>query len=87
VRRVGAIKIDTAAREVRVAGARVKVSAMEFALVGALASDPRRVFTKDELPREVWGFRSPGRRHKPQYRSLVVGADVVSPACVRVGRG
>ena len=26
-----------------------------------LASDPRRVFTKDELLRDVWGFRSHGR--------------------------
>jgi DNA-binding response OmpR family regulator len=57
--RVGAIEIDTAAREVRVAGARVEMSAMEFALLGALASDPRRVFTKHELLRDVWAF---GRR-------------------------
>jgi DNA-binding response OmpR family regulator len=61
VHQVGAIEIDTAAREVRVAGTRVEVSAMEFALLGALANDPRRVFTKDELLRDVWGFRSPGR--------------------------
>ena len=27
----------------------------------ALASEPRRVFTKDELLRDVWGFRSQGR--------------------------
>jgi DNA-binding response OmpR family regulator len=49
VHRVGAIEVDTAAREVRVAGTRVELSAMEFALLTALASDPRRVFTKDEL--------------------------------------
>jgi DNA-binding response OmpR family regulator len=60
VHRVGAIEIDTAAREVRVAGARVEVSAKEFALLGALASDPQRVFTKEELLRDVWGFRSLG---------------------------
>src|SRR5918992_1024854 len=34
------------AREVRVAGAPVELSAMEFALLTTLASDPRRVFTK-----------------------------------------
>jgi hypothetical protein len=33
---------------------------MEFALLSALASDPRRVFTKDELLRDVWGFRAQG---------------------------
>jgi DNA-binding response OmpR family regulator len=26
-----------------------------------LASEPRRVFTKDELLRDVWGFRSKGK--------------------------
>jgi DNA-binding response OmpR family regulator len=61
VHRVGAIEVDTAAREVRVAGTRVQLSAMEFSLLSALASDPRRVFTKDELLRDVWGFRAPGR--------------------------
>ena len=55
------IEVDTVAREVRVAGTRVELSAMEFALLSALASDPRRVFTKDELLRDVWGFRAPGR--------------------------
>ncbi|HEX5822338.1 MAG TPA: helix-turn-helix domain-containing protein [Solirubrobacterales bacterium] len=33
----------------------------EFALLRALASEPRRVFSKDELLRDVWGFRSKGR--------------------------
>jgi len=61
VHRVGALEVDTAAREVRVAGTRVELSAMEFALLSALASDPRRVFTKDELLRDVWGFRAQGR--------------------------
>ena len=61
VHQVGAIEIDTASREVRVAGTRVDVSATEFALLRALRSEPTRVFTKDELLRDVWGFRSPGR--------------------------
>jgi two-component system KDP operon response regulator KdpE len=38
VHRVGAIEVDTAAREVRVAGTRVELSAMEFSLLSALAS-------------------------------------------------
>jgi hypothetical protein len=33
---------------------------LEFALVRTLASDPTRVFTKDELLRTIWGFRAPG---------------------------
>jgi DNA-binding response OmpR family regulator len=61
VHRVGAIEIDTATREVRVAGELVELSGMEYALLSALATDPRRVFTKAELLRDVWGFRSAGR--------------------------
>lgn len=59
--RVGAIEVDRRAREVRVRGARVELSGKEFALLAHLAAEPSRVFTKDELLRDVWGFRSPGR--------------------------
>jgi DNA-binding response OmpR family regulator len=33
----------------------------EFALLRVLATDPTRVFTKEELLRDVWDFRSLGR--------------------------
>jgi len=39
----------------------VRLANKEFALLAALASDPTRVFTKEELLRDVWGFRSLGR--------------------------
>jgi DNA-binding response OmpR family regulator len=61
VQRVGPIEIDTVAREVRVDGALVDLSAKEFALLAALAREPRRVFTKGELLRDVWGFTSAAR--------------------------
>ena len=35
-------------------------SQKEFALLRALAAEPTRVFTKEELLRDVWGFRSMG---------------------------
>jgi DNA-binding response OmpR family regulator len=59
--RVGEIVVDTARREVRVAGRRVELANKEFCLLRTLAADPTRVFTKDELLRDVWGFLSPGR--------------------------
>ena len=49
------------AREVRLRGARVTLSQKEFALLRALAAEPTRVFTKEELLRDVWGFRAHGR--------------------------
>ncbi len=59
--RVGPIEIDIVAREVRVDGAPVDLSTKEFALLAALAREPRRVFTKNELLRDVWGFRGQAR--------------------------
>jgi len=58
--RVGVLEIDPTAREVTVRGARVALAQKEFALLRALAAEPTRVFTKEELLRTVWGFRSMG---------------------------
>src|SRR5688500_8741451 len=59
--RVGELVIDPVSRDVRVAGERATLSQKEFALLLALAAQPTRVFTKEELLREVWGYRSMGR--------------------------
>ena len=59
---VGALRIDVAAREASLHGQPVEVSATEFTLLCKLASDPTRVFTKDELAREVWQRRLVGPR-------------------------
>jgi DNA-binding response OmpR family regulator len=58
--RVGDLEIDSAARVVRLRGAPVTLSQKEFALVRTLAADPTRVFTKEELLRTIWGFRTLG---------------------------
>jgi DNA-binding response OmpR family regulator len=58
---VGEITIDRPTRRVVVAGKRVVLAGREYELLLKLASDPERVFTKEELLREVWGFRSLGR--------------------------
>jgi DNA-binding response OmpR family regulator len=58
--RVGELTIDPASREVTMRGDRIELSAKEFALLRALATEPTRVWTKEELLRGVWGFRSLG---------------------------
>jgi DNA-binding response OmpR family regulator len=58
--RVGQLLIDPLAREVTMRGTRIELSAKEFALLRALAAEPTRVFSKDELLRGVWGFRATG---------------------------
>ena len=57
----GRIWIEHSTRRVNVGGVRVDLAAKEYELLLKLASDPQRVFTKEELLREVWGFRSLGR--------------------------
>jgi DNA-binding response OmpR family regulator len=59
--RVGEIVVDSARREVRVAGELIRLANKEFTLLRTLASEPTRVFTKAELLRDVWGFRSLGK--------------------------
>jgi len=58
--RVGAIMIDHEQRTVSVDDRPVRLSSKEFGLLGALAAEPTRVFSKEELLRDVWGYRSIG---------------------------
>src|SRR3954451_3792086 len=58
--RVGDLEIDPPSREVWLRDRRVTLSQKEFALLRTLAAQPTRVFTKEELLRNVWGFRSMG---------------------------
>jgi DNA-binding response OmpR family regulator len=46
---------------VSIAGVRVVLPAKEYELLLKLATAPTRVFTKEELLREVWGFVTLGR--------------------------
>ncbi|HXV05235.1 MAG TPA: response regulator transcription factor [Solirubrobacterales bacterium] len=59
--RVGEIVIDSARRKAWVGQRQVELSNKEFLLLRVLASDPHRVFSKNELLRDVWGYRTPAR--------------------------
>jgi DNA-binding response OmpR family regulator len=77
----GELVIDRPTRRVHVRDAAVLLSAKEFELVAKLASQPHRVWTKEELLRDVWGFRALGRTrtlesHASRVRKkLCVGPD------------
>jgi DNA-binding response OmpR family regulator len=45
---------------VRLGGERVTLAAKEFALLQALAANPTRVYLKNDLLRDVWGYASIG---------------------------
>ena len=57
---IGPLSIDHAAREVRLRGELVELSNKEYELLCALAKNPTAVRTKDDLLREVWGYRTAG---------------------------
>ncbi|MDQ3777549.1 MAG: response regulator transcription factor, partial [Actinomycetota bacterium] len=52
---VGDLVIDVAARRVAVGGVSIALAAKEYELLVKLVSDPTRVFSKQELLRDVWG--------------------------------
>jgi DNA-binding response OmpR family regulator len=57
----GELVVDRRTRRVSVRETLVTLSAKEFELLAWLTAEPYRVFTKEELLREVWGFRALGR--------------------------
>jgi DNA-binding response OmpR family regulator len=58
--RVGPLELDPVGRQVWLRGRPLSLSKKEFALLRALATEPTRVYTREELLRGVWGFRSIG---------------------------
>jgi DNA-binding response OmpR family regulator len=88
----GDLRIDTAAHEVTVGATPVALRRLEYALLVYLARDPVRVYTKDELMREVWGFRSPGTTrtldsHASRLRRKLAHAGADGLACAMRGVG
>ncbi len=51
----GRVQIDQRAREVRVEGEPVPVTAREFDILQLLAENPRQVFTRDQIYERFWG--------------------------------
>lgn len=59
--RVGPLMVDLAGQRAAWGGQPLDLSRMEFSLLACLASEPARVWTKNELLRDVWGYLSIGR--------------------------
>lgn len=58
--RIGPLTIDPRAYAASLHDKRLELRRMEYELLVHLASDPNRVFRRQELLRAVWGFRSTG---------------------------
>jgi len=59
--RVGEMVVDPLRRRVTIGEREVALAKKEFTLLRVLAGDPTRVFSKEELLRDVWGYSSPGK--------------------------
>jgi DNA-binding response OmpR family regulator len=84
--------IDTGAREVVVGGRPVEVSTREFDLLAHLAANPRRVFSREQLLRQVWGSSGTWQQgatvteHVRRLR-LKIEPDPEAPRWIRTVRG
>lgn len=77
---LGELEIDVRARIVRMRGRRVDLTAKEFSLLCALASEPTRVFERDQLFEAVWGYHGAGSTrtldaHACRLRAKLSGGD------------
>jgi DNA-binding response OmpR family regulator len=61
--RHGELQIDPIAREVRLGGREIALTAKEFDLLALFARQPGRVFRRSELLDEIWGHTHDGYEH------------------------
>ena len=91
VLRFAGLTLDRDAREVRVDGTAVNLSALEFDVLAALADAPGRVFSRRQLLERVWGYDFFGdeRVVDVHIRSLRarLGDDAANPRLIATVRG
>jgi DNA-binding response OmpR family regulator len=86
---IGALIIDQRRRTVTVAGQPVHLTPTENRLLTALASEPERVFSRDELAGVLWGYDSLGESravdvHIRRLRAKLEPFGASAPAIVTV---
>jgi DNA-binding response OmpR family regulator len=89
--RFGDVVVDLGARTVTRAGAPVKLTHLELELLVFFIRNPHRVFSRDELVREVWGLTHAGQARTvdnfvAQLRAKLE-ADPDRPTCFVTVRG
>ncbi|QKE83349.1 response regulator transcription factor [Arthrobacter sp. NEB 688] len=91
VLRFDGLTLDPVRRELRVDGREVRLSALEFDLLHALAASPGRVFSRAQLLEEVWGydFYGDARVVDVHVRSMrrALGDDAADPRVIGTVRG
>jgi DNA-binding response OmpR family regulator len=88
----GPLEVDTATRVATFSGVPVELRPREFALLTYLARDPVRVHEKQDLLREVWGYRAAGstrtlESHASRLRRKLASAGAEGWVCSIFGIG
>ena len=88
--RAGDLELDASTRQVRRKGQAIELTAREFNLLAHFMRNPMRVFRREELLEQVWGFSygdtSTVTVHVSRLREKVE-ADPGSPSYIRTVRG
>lgn len=89
---IGDLEIDTRSRQVRIGDDLLHVTVSEFELLRLLVEDRGRVFSADEIAREIWGYESAGSKnflqaHVSRLRRKLAGAGVSNPVSTVRGVG
>ncbi len=85
------VRIDRAARRVTLAGKEIDLRPREFDLLAFLAARPGRVYSRDQLLQEVWGFDYSGDTRTVdvhvRWLRLKIEEDPSSPIRLQTVRG
>ncbi|SRR6266545_508740 len=91
VRRFGALEVDPAGREARVAGRAVELTRTEFDLLDTLSAQPKVVFSRRQLLDHVWSGDWYGDDHVIDVHvgnlRRKLGDDAAGPRYIRTVRG
>jgi DNA-binding response OmpR family regulator len=85
--RVGAVRLDPGARRVFAGDAEVTLTATEFDLLAHLMRRPGRVFSREQLLSDVWGYASAGGTRTVDVHIAQVRAKLGDASPVRTVRG
>lgn len=87
----GDLRVDTAGREVHVAGAPIDLTPTEFDILATLTSRPKLAFSRQQILDEVWGENWIGDDHVVDvhvaHLRQKLGDDPAAPRYVRTVRG
>ncbi|HQZ84714.1 MAG TPA: response regulator transcription factor [Actinomycetota bacterium] len=84
---VGDVAIDLATHRCTVAGTEIALTATEFDLLAYLMSKPGRVFTREQLLSEVWGYSSVVTTRTVDVHIAQLRSKLGEPDLIRTVRG